>query len=76
MTHDAEYKVQNSRDENSCKSNVRVDIYLKLLLVKSNPVVFLIIAKDQFLILNLQRGKYLLVVIYSLSSLLSKDIHA
>ena len=40
------HKGQNSGDENLCKSDVQVDIYLKLLLIKSNPVVFLLIPKD------------------------------
>ena len=47
--HDVEYSVrkgQNYQDDNLCKSDVQVDIYLKLLLIKSNPVVFLLIAKD------------------------------
>ena len=48
-TRDAEYSVhkgQNSLDENLCKSDAQVDIYLKLLLIKLNPAVFLLIAKD------------------------------
>ena len=36
---------QNSRDDNLCESDVQVDIYLKLLLIKSNPIVSLLIAK-------------------------------
>ena len=46
---DVEYSVskgQNYQDDNLCKSDVQMDIYLKLLLIKSNPVVFLLIAKD------------------------------
>ena len=39
------HKGQNSRDDNLCKSDAQVDIYLKLLLIKSNPVIFLLIAK-------------------------------
>ena len=39
------HKGQNSQDDNLCKSDVEVDIYLKLLLTKSNPFVFLFIAK-------------------------------
>ena len=38
-------KSQNSRDDNLFKSDVQVDIYLKLLLIKLNPAVFLLIAK-------------------------------
>ena len=37
------HKCQNSLDDNLCKSDVQVDIYLKLLMIKSNPVVFLLI---------------------------------
>ena len=47
-TCDVEYYVhkgQNSWDDRLCKSDVQVDINLKLLLIKSNPVVFLVIAK-------------------------------
>ena len=43
---DVEYPVhkgQNLLDNNLCKSNAQVDIYLKLLLIKVNPVVFLLI---------------------------------
>ena len=46
---DVEYSVrngQNYQDDNLCKSDVQVDIYLKLRLIKSSPVVFLLIAKD------------------------------
>ena len=39
------HKGQNSWDDYLCKSDVQVDIKLKLLLIKSNPVVFLLIAK-------------------------------
>ena len=49
LTCDAEnskHKSQNSLDDNLCKSDVEVDIYIKLLLIKSNPVVFLLIPKD------------------------------
>ena len=45
---DVEYSVhkgQNSRDDNLCKSDVQVDINLKLPLIKSNPVAFLLITK-------------------------------
>ena len=45
---DVEYSVrkgQDYQDDNLCKSDAQVDIYLKLLLIKSNPVVFLLIAK-------------------------------
>ena len=48
MTCDVEYsmhKGQNSLDGNLCKSDMQVDIYLKLLFIKSNPVVFLLIPK-------------------------------
>ena len=38
-------KSQNSRDDNLFKSDVQVDIHLKLLLIKLNPAVFLLIAK-------------------------------
>ena len=41
------HKGHNSGDDNLCKSDVQVDIYLTLLLIKSNPVVFLLIPKDQ-----------------------------
>ena len=44
MTRDVEYSVHNSRDGNLCKSDAQVDVYAKLL-IKSNPVVFLLIAK-------------------------------
>ena len=37
---------QNSLDDNLCKSDVKVDICLKLLLIKLNPVVLLLIPKD------------------------------
>ena len=36
------HKDQNSVDDDLCESDVQVDIYLKLLLIKSNPVVFLL----------------------------------
>ena len=36
---------QNSRYDNLCKSDVQLNIYLKLLLIKLNPVAFLLIAK-------------------------------
>ena len=39
-----DYSVHNSRDDNLCKSDAQVDIYLKLV-IKSNPVVFLLIPK-------------------------------
>ena len=48
-TRDAEYSVhkgQNSLDENLCKSDAQVDIHQKLLLIKLNPAVFLLTAKD------------------------------
>ena len=38
-------KGQNSQDDNLHKSDVQVDIYLKLLLIKLNPPVLLLIAK-------------------------------
>ena len=47
-----------------CKSDTQVDIYLKLL-IKSNPVVFLL-KVSQFVHLNLWCGKYLLVIICSI----------
>ena len=40
------HKVQNSLDDNLFKSDVEVDIYLKLLSIKSSPIVFLLIPKD------------------------------
>ena len=49
LTRDVEYsvhKVQNSLDDNLCQSDVLVDIYQKLLLIKSNCVVFLLIPMD------------------------------
>ena len=49
LISDVEYSVhkgQNSLDDNLYKSDVQVVIYLKLLLIKSNPVVFLLIPKD------------------------------
>ena len=39
------HKSQNSWDDYLCKSDVQVDINLKLLSITSNPVVFLLIAK-------------------------------
>ena len=39
---DVEYSVhedQNSRDDNLCKSDAQVSIYLKLTLIKLNPAV-------------------------------------
>ena len=48
LTCDVEYSThedQNSLDDNLCKSDVQVDICLKLLLIKSNPVVFLLSPK-------------------------------
>ena len=48
LTRDVEYslhKRQNSRDDNLCKNDVQVGIYLKLLLIKLNFAVFLLIAK-------------------------------
>ena len=39
-------KGQNSKDDNSCKSDVQVSIYLKLLLINLNPAVFLLIPKS------------------------------
>ena len=39
------HKGQNSRDDGLCKSDEQVDIYLKLLLIKSNAVVLLLIVK-------------------------------
>ena len=44
LTHDVDYSVHNSRDDNLCKSDAQVDIYLKLV-IKSNPVIFLLIPK-------------------------------
>ena len=35
---------QNSQDDNLRKSDVQVGIYLKLLLIKLNPAVFLFVA--------------------------------
>ena len=68
MAHDVEYSVhkgQNSLDNNLCKSDMQVDIYLKLLLIKSNPVAFLLIQKDKLIcILNLQWVKYSLLFIH------------
>ena len=40
------HKGQRSRDDSLCKSDVQVDNYLKLLLIKLNPVVFFLIAKS------------------------------
>ena len=48
LTRYVEYSVhkgQNSLYDNSCKSDAQVDIYLKVLLNKSNPVVFLLIPR-------------------------------
>ena len=48
MTHDVEHSVhkgQNSWDNNLCKSDVQVGIYLKLLLIKLNPAVFFSLQK-------------------------------
>ena len=42
---------QNSRYDNLCKSDVQLNIYLKLMLIKLNPVVFLLIAKG-YLVCN------------------------
>ena len=39
------HKGQNSRNDNLCKGDAQVDIYMKLLLIKSNPVVLWFIAK-------------------------------
>ena len=42
LTGDVEYSVhedQNSRDDNLCKSDAQVSIYLKLTLIKLNPAV-------------------------------------
>ena len=36
---------QNSRDDNLCKNDAQVGIYLKSLLIKSNPVICLLIAQ-------------------------------
>ena len=50
LTRDVGYSVhkgQNSLDDNLCKSDVQVDIYLKLLLIKLNPVIFLLIYSFQ-----------------------------
>ena len=44
MICDVEYSAHSSRDDNSCKSDAQVNIYLKLL-IKTNPVVFLLIEK-------------------------------
>ena len=47
MIRDVEYSVhngQNSQDDNLRKSDVQVGIYLKLLLIKLNPAVFLFVA--------------------------------
>ena len=44
MIGDVEYSAHSSRDDNLCKSDAQVNIYLKLL-IKSNPVVFLLIEK-------------------------------
>ena len=38
---------QNTLDDNSCKSDAKMDICLKLLLIKSNPVFFLLVPKDK-----------------------------
>ena len=43
---DVEYSVhkyQNSRDDNLCKSDVQVGIYLKSLLIKLKPAILLVI---------------------------------
>ena len=67
LTRDVGYSVhkgQNSLDDNLHKSDVQVDIYLKLLLIKLNPVIFLLIYSFQriswFVILNRWLGEYLL----------------
>ena len=39
------HKGQNSRDDNLYKIDVQVGIYVKLLLNKLNPAVFLLIAE-------------------------------
>ena len=36
------HKGQKSWDDNLCKSDVQVNIYLKLLFIKLNPLVFLL----------------------------------
>ena len=75
MTSDVEYsvhKVQNSQDDTLCKSDVQVGIHLKLLLIKLNPVVFLLIAKGQLVrnfkssVEELLVSYYLLIIFYPL----------
>ena len=54
---------------------VQVDIYQKLLLIKSNPIVFLLIPKD-WLVCNFKSlVAEIFVGIYSSSSLVWKNIH-
>ena len=42
------YEAQNSRDDNLCKSDVQVGIYLKFLLIKLKPAVLLFITDCNF----------------------------
>ena len=65
-------KGQNSLDDNLCKSDVQVDIYVKLLSIKLNPTVFLLIPKD-WLVCNFKSSVgeisvscYLFIIISSL----------
>ena len=77
MTRDVEYSVHNSRDDNLYKNNAQVDMSLKLL-IKSNAVVFLLIAKGQLVctfkssVGKLVAVYYSLVVVYSIHW---KDVH-
>ena len=75
MTSDVEYSVhkgKNSGYDNLCKSDVQMVIYLKLLLIKLNPAVFLLIAKVK-LVCNFKPSveeilvrSYLFIIISSL----------
>ena len=64
-----------------CKGDAQVDIYLKLQLIKSNPVVFLLVAKDKLVfnfkssVVEILVSCYLLIIISSLKwRLCLKDI--
>ena len=68
----------NTLDDTLGKSDAQVNIYPKLLLIKPNPVVFLLIAKGK-LVWNAQSlvgGGYLSNVTYLSLSLLWKNVHA
>ena len=79
MTRDLEYcvhKSQNSRDDNLCKSDVQVGIYLKVLLINLNPAVFLLIPKGYLvcnfrsLVVEVLVSCYLFIIISSLKGYL------